>query len=344
MPGPTRMRYFRAAGFDCAPRDHDRARNGSRRCGNRSRLAGPARRAVLPARHRIRRRLVRARPRGKLRLPGTGEDYVTLVHIADMADATVAALSRWPSRQSLIVADDAPSRWRDVFDYIATAVGGPPPMPGGPPVSHRFGSGIAERAKRWHGRRAIRATVSGSRAQAQPMEAEPVAHRRFGLLPNPRHARMSAGMKRDADPICSRSNYMSRCSHPPREPDPCAVRTGATCRLMSWGSAPRRRAARASAGAGREAPVRPPLAAGAVALLHRCRRRRAGRRRARHAVPDPRGRASTGPCWSWRPRPHASWTKRPLLMIAGVDRQDRAGRRRGAHGARARLSRRAAGP
>ena len=67
--------------------------------------------------------------------------------------------------------------------------------------------------------------------------------------------------------------------------------------------APRRRPAGPSPGARREAPLRPPLAAGAVALLHRCRRRRAGRRRARHAVPDPRGRASTGRCWSWRPRP-----------------------------------------
>ena len=53
--------------------------------------------------------LARARA-GKLRLPEAGEDYVTLVHIADMADATVAALSRWPSRQCLIVADDAPTR------------------------------------------------------------------------------------------------------------------------------------------------------------------------------------------------------------------------------------------
>lgn len=69
---------------------------------------------------------------GKLRLPGTGDDYVTLVHIADMADATVAALSRWPSRQYLIVADDAPPRWRDLFGYIAAVTGGPAPAPGGP--------------------------------------------------------------------------------------------------------------------------------------------------------------------------------------------------------------------
>jgi len=69
---------------------------------------------------------------GKLRLPERGDDYVSLVHIADMADATVAALMRWPSRQSLIVADDEPSRWRDVLGYVSAAVGGPPPQAGGP--------------------------------------------------------------------------------------------------------------------------------------------------------------------------------------------------------------------
>lgn len=74
---------------------------------------------------------VRARA-SKLRLPEDGEGYVSLVHIADMADATVRALARWPSRQALIVADDAPSRWRDLFGHIAAAVGGPQPVPGGP--------------------------------------------------------------------------------------------------------------------------------------------------------------------------------------------------------------------
>ena len=68
---------------------------------------------------------------GKLRLPGDGDSYVSLLHIADMASATCAALERWPSRQALIVADDEPARWRDVFSYIATLAGGPPPAPGG---------------------------------------------------------------------------------------------------------------------------------------------------------------------------------------------------------------------
>jgi nucleoside-diphosphate-sugar epimerase len=68
---------------------------------------------------------------GKLRLPADGRDYVSLVHIADMADATAAALARWPSRQTLIVADDEPTTWRDLFGYVAALAGAASPQPGG---------------------------------------------------------------------------------------------------------------------------------------------------------------------------------------------------------------------
>jgi nucleoside-diphosphate-sugar epimerase len=68
---------------------------------------------------------------GKLRLPGDGDDWVSLVHIADMASATVAALERWPSRRALIVADDQPVRWRELFAYVAAIAGAPAPDPGG---------------------------------------------------------------------------------------------------------------------------------------------------------------------------------------------------------------------
>jgi len=66
-----------------------------------------------------------------LRLPGEGNDYVSLVHIADMAAATVAAIGRWPSRQALIVADDGPAAWRDVLTYVCTVAGVGAPQPGG---------------------------------------------------------------------------------------------------------------------------------------------------------------------------------------------------------------------
>jgi nucleoside-diphosphate-sugar epimerase len=68
---------------------------------------------------------------GKLRLPDEGNDFVSLVHIADMADATVKAIAQWPSRQALIVADDSPPRWRDLFAYVCSIAGSSPPPPGG---------------------------------------------------------------------------------------------------------------------------------------------------------------------------------------------------------------------
>lgn len=68
---------------------------------------------------------------GKLRLPGEGQDYVSLVHIADMAAATVAALGAWPSRQVIAVTDDAPATWAEVFAYVAAVSGAAPPQAGG---------------------------------------------------------------------------------------------------------------------------------------------------------------------------------------------------------------------
>jgi nucleoside-diphosphate-sugar epimerase len=68
---------------------------------------------------------------GKLRTPGDGGEFVSLVHTTDMAAATVKAVERWPSRQALIIADDAPVRWRDLFGYIAELAGAAPPATGG---------------------------------------------------------------------------------------------------------------------------------------------------------------------------------------------------------------------
>lgn len=68
---------------------------------------------------------------GRLRLPGDGSDYVSLVHIADMAAATAAAVERWPSRRALNVTDDLPVRWRDLFGYVAEIAGAAPPEAGG---------------------------------------------------------------------------------------------------------------------------------------------------------------------------------------------------------------------
>lgn len=68
---------------------------------------------------------------GKLRLPGDGNDFVSLVHIADMARATVQTLECWPSQQSIIVADDEPARWRDMLGHVANVAGAAQPAEGG---------------------------------------------------------------------------------------------------------------------------------------------------------------------------------------------------------------------
>lgn len=75
---------------------------------------------------------------GKLRLPADGSDFVSLIHIADMAAATAAAIDRWPSRQSLIVADDVPATWLDILSYVSALVGSDPPRPGAPATMPSF--------------------------------------------------------------------------------------------------------------------------------------------------------------------------------------------------------------
>lgn len=88
---------------------------------------------------------------GRLRLPGDGSDFVSLVHIADMATATVAALDAWPSRRTLIVTDDMPARWRDVFGYVAAVAGAEAPQPGGAArfPSFRMSNGLARKSLHW---------------------------------------------------------------------------------------------------------------------------------------------------------------------------------------------------
>jgi nucleoside-diphosphate-sugar epimerase len=88
---------------------------------------------------------------GKLRLPAAGDDYVSLIHIADMAHATVAALRFWPSRQPLIVADDNPARWRDLLTYVSALAGASPPPPGGRAAmpSFRVKNTRARQSLRW---------------------------------------------------------------------------------------------------------------------------------------------------------------------------------------------------
>jgi nucleoside-diphosphate-sugar epimerase len=68
---------------------------------------------------------------GKLRVPADGNAYVSLVHIADMAEVTLAAISRWPRERTLIVADDRPARWIELFSFVARIAGAAAPTLGG---------------------------------------------------------------------------------------------------------------------------------------------------------------------------------------------------------------------
>jgi len=88
---------------------------------------------------------------GELTLPGDGSGFASFVHIADMAAATAAAVGRWPSRQALIVADDMPLRWRDVFGHVAALAGAAPPRAGGPErfPAFRMSNGLARKTLGW---------------------------------------------------------------------------------------------------------------------------------------------------------------------------------------------------
>ncbi len=64
---------------------------------------------------------------GTLKIPGDGSDFVSLVHIADMAEATAIAVERAPPRTTLIVCDDDPSPWQAVLTWVAALVNAPEP-------------------------------------------------------------------------------------------------------------------------------------------------------------------------------------------------------------------------
>jgi len=65
-------------------------------------------------------------------MPGDGSDYVSLIHVADMAEATAAAVDADQGRTTWNVVDDEPVRYRELTEYVARLAGGAPPETGGP--------------------------------------------------------------------------------------------------------------------------------------------------------------------------------------------------------------------
>jgi len=67
--------------------------------------------------------------RGELRAPGDGSDYISPIHVADLAAAFQIVLERGSARQAYIASDDEPMRYSEVFEIVAALCGqrrGPP--------------------------------------------------------------------------------------------------------------------------------------------------------------------------------------------------------------------------
>ncbi len=75
---------------------------------------------------------------GALKLPADGDDYISLIHVADMAAALVVALESAETRQAYIAADDCPVTYKELFTFLAGLLGATPPAGGGPRLLPSF--------------------------------------------------------------------------------------------------------------------------------------------------------------------------------------------------------------
>jgi nucleoside-diphosphate-sugar epimerase len=67
----------------------------------------------------------------RLMLPGDGSDYISLVHVVDMARAVVAATEDAPPRSVFNIVDDEPVSYKRLFTYIAAQLDMTAPAVGG---------------------------------------------------------------------------------------------------------------------------------------------------------------------------------------------------------------------
>jgi len=75
---------------------------------------------------------------GKLRLPGDGGDYLSLIHVVDMARAVVAAVPAPAGASLYLVADNEPVLARDLLTYAARQEGAAVPSAGGARLLRSF--------------------------------------------------------------------------------------------------------------------------------------------------------------------------------------------------------------
>jgi 2-alkyl-3-oxoalkanoate reductase len=92
--------------------------------------------------------------RDGLTLPGDGADYLSLIHVTDMADAVAQASELAPAGAVLAIVDDEPVTYAALYAYLAALEGGPVPRPGGPKLglSFRISNARAKAALGWRPR------------------------------------------------------------------------------------------------------------------------------------------------------------------------------------------------
>ena len=69
---------------------------------------------------------------GSLAVPGDGSSFASLIHVADMAEATAMAVEASAASGAFLVVDDGPVRWRDLFSHVAKRAAAPEPRTGAP--------------------------------------------------------------------------------------------------------------------------------------------------------------------------------------------------------------------
>ena len=74
----------------------------------------------------------------QFRIPGNGDDWVSLVHVEDYAQALRVVLERGARGSAYIACDDQPLRWRELYASVAARAGVAPPPTGGPPAMRSF--------------------------------------------------------------------------------------------------------------------------------------------------------------------------------------------------------------
>lgn len=116
----------------------------------------------------------------RLTMPGDGSDFLSLIHVEDMASAVVAAAETQTRMFTVNIVDDEPVTYCDLFGFIADLHGAPSPAVGGssPFPSLRASNRLAKERLGWAPRyKTYRAGwIKGPPPPTERREAKPAAH------------------------------------------------------------------------------------------------------------------------------------------------------------------------